>query len=89
MTGRGRVPVITDETTFRREWAAGVSTRALAQRYGVSRSTITYTANRLGCPPRRPGRPPDEDRRLALLGGSWQVNERGVQVWVPDELNVS
>lgn len=47
--------VIVDQREFRMMWAAGVSTKDIAEAFGCYRKTVLREAHRMGLPPRHPG----------------------------------
>jgi len=77
-----------DEAAFRRDWAAGLTYAELGAVYGVCSSTIARVSRRLRLPARQnPGnrtkapRPVERPSPMALTGGEWVSNGRGVKVW--------
>lgn len=77
-----RARAITDDRIleFTEAWTAGVKVPELAAQFGCNRDTISITARRLGLPRRgRGGRQLGDS--LALRGGEWRPDDRGVQRW--------
>lgn len=70
------------EDEFRADWATDPRTSDLAAKYGCSEASINSTARRLGLPLRRAGRR-SRGEDVALLGGEWVKDGRGIMVWRP------
>lgn len=63
---------------FAEDWTRDLSLTELAEKYGSTVSTVSYTARRLGLSKRHPGR----RSSTALVGGEWVRDPaRGVMVW--------
>lgn len=75
---------VVDETTFVTDWEAGIPLAVMAETYGISDSTVSKVAKRMGLDARRsrwPGRNVTYPG-YALTGGQWVPDRRGVLVWV-------
>jgi hypothetical protein len=74
---------VVDEPAFIYDWEGGVSTADMATRYGISDSTVSKVARRMGLPGRRgptAGVRPPTHPAYALTGGRW-VPAGGVMRW--------
>lgn len=73
---------VVDEPAFIYDWEAGVPLATMATTYGISDSTVSKIAQRMGLTSRRsrwPDRAPTNPV-YALTGGQW-VNTGGVMRW--------
>lgn len=74
----GRGPKIKNNEEFTEDWNAGVLGKEMAKKYGVKEDTLLRHAMRLGLFPRYKG-------SLALVGGQWVTDDRGIKRWVKGE----
>jgi hypothetical protein len=75
--------VLADEPAFIEDWESGHPLSVMARRYGISDSTVSKIARRMGLAPRAsrwPNHTP-VNKVYALTGGRWVPDRTGVMRW--------
>lgn len=66
---------VDDPEAFTRDWnTEGMTLAEIGALHGCAPSTVPIVAHRLGLKPRR-------GHSIALEGGEWVLNDRGIKVW--------
>jgi hypothetical protein len=76
---------VVDEEAFVADWETGVPLAVMAVAYGISDSTVSKVARRMGLAGRMSRWAPREVTadRYALAGGAWVPSGTGTMVWQP------